>query len=155
MIRQATSALYFALAGTALAAAQPDPEAGPSQGDAYISAGFTPDPFRIDLEGGGTYDASRLGEHCTGYVAQAPDFGLYYIAGTLPLIVSVDARSDTTLAIKSPDGAWRCDNDSGEGHNPSVRFEPPQTGFYDIWIGKLPGPGRIQARLTISELYSE
>lgn len=127
MIRQTILALCFAFAGTAQLVAQPDPDAEP-QGSAYLSAGFTPDPFLVELQGGGRFDAAGLGAYCAGHVGQAPDFGLYYNSGDFPLIVSVASQDDTTLAIKAPDGAWACDDDGGEGFNPLGPFRPAAIG---------------------------
>lgn len=154
MIRHTLSAICMAVAGAGLAAAQPDPAAEPVRGETYLSSGFTPDPFQADFEAGGEFDASVLGGACSGSVAAAPEFGLYYNAGSFPLIISVNAWPDTTLVVHRPDGVWQCDNDSGEGTNPSVRIEQPQTGVYGIWVGIPPGPGQVPVTLQISELYS-
>ena len=90
----------------------------------------------IPVQAGGNIDASRLGSPCTGFIARAPDVRLTYNAGSLPLIISVAARADTTLVVNGPDGRWYCDDDSGDAPlNPMVRFNDPADGRYEIWIG--------------------
>src|SRR5690606_41682480 len=48
--------------------------------------------------------------------------------GNLPLIFSVSSSRDTTLVVNGPNGRWYCDDDSGEGTNPSLRFGSPMAG---------------------------
>jgi len=150
------SVLFIALIAFGGGAAAQDVSILPSSGDASLSAGFTPDPYRVRLRTGGLIDASQTrGPGCNGFIAEAPDFDLFYNAGALPLIISVNADVDTTLVINAPDGSWHCDDDSGDGLNPSIRFTGPQSGLYDIWIGTYADASREEATLSISELFSE
>ncbi len=129
------------------------PSAMPTFGEVSLSAGFTPDPFTIDLVAGGPIDAARqLGGNCLGFIADAPDFDLYYNSGSLPLILSAQAGIDTTLVIYTPEGDWICDDDSGPGVNPEIRLSAPSSGLYDIWVGSLSPDAQGPARLKISEL---
>lgn len=131
---------------------------GEGPGDSlYLSAGFTPDPKTIDLELDTRIDAAtEISETCHGFISGAdPDVAVYYNAGPFPLIVSADSDDDMTLVVNAPDGQWYCDDDSGSGLNPSIRFGEPVSGNYDIWVGRFLGPGPATARLSISELYSE
>lgn len=154
MIRLSVLSLLL-FAGCPAAQAQ-DASALPRYGDASLSAGFTPDPYTIQLQSGGSIDASLSpGGDCAGFIADAPDFALFYSAGALPLILSVDAAVDTTLVVHTPAGAWHCDDDSGEGLNPSIRFEAPGSGLYDIWVGTYADAAIEAATLSISELRSE
>ena len=73
--------------------------------------------------------------------------------GNLPLVISVSSNRDTTLVVNGPNGRWYCDDDSGEGLNPSLRFGSPMSGQYDIWIGSYSGD-YVSGTLSISELYS-
>ncbi|HRH21034.1 MAG TPA: peptidase, partial [Brevundimonas sp.] len=82
-----------------------------------------------------------------------PDFELTYSAGSLPLIISVNSNADTTLVVNAPDARWYCDDDGGNGLNPSLRWNAPMSGTYDIWVGTF-GGGNAPATLSISELYS-
>lgn len=150
-----TTVALIALALPVTAAAQ-DVGAAPTFGEVSLSSGFTPDPYLVDLRSGGSIDAAEsLGGNCAGFVASAPDFDLYFNAGALPLIISVASSEDTTLVVNGPDGQWYCDDDGGDGLNPSVRFGNPQTGLYDIWVGTYADSSLQDATLSISELVSQ
>ena len=128
----------------------------PSFGSVSLSAGFAPDPYTVDLASGGSIDVdSRLGGDCSGYVANAPDFRVNYESGSLPLIFSVNSDADTTLVINAPSGDWVCDDDGGDGLNPSIRFNAPQSGQYDIWVGTYSSSAFEDATLFISEITSQ
>lgn len=155
----ATVALIAALGVGASPALAQDFSLAPTYGTVSLSKGFTPDPHRVNLSAGGSIDASRLGGGCTGMIANAPDVRLNWTnsgTNTLPLAISVSARSDTTLVINMPDGSWLCDDDSGNnGLNPLINLPNPQSGQYDIWVGTFGSNSTLQpAQLTISELYS-
>lgn len=123
-------------------------------GEISLESGFTPDPRVISLQAGGDISAQRAGSGCRGFITNAPDVRLHYDAGSLPLIISVDAGSDTTLVVNGPNGEFYCDDDSGEGTNPSIRLNNPGSGRYEIWVGTY-ASGRVQpARLHISEVSS-
>ncbi|MFC3096499.1 hypothetical protein [Alteraurantiacibacter palmitatis] len=148
------AALVPALGVFAVPTAAQDVSATPNFGTLNLSAGFTPDPRTVSVTSGGSLSASDVGSGCAGSISNAPDVRLSYSAGSLPLIISVNSNSDTTLVINAPDGRWYCDDDSGEGTNPSVRFNSPQSGRYEIWVGSY-GGGSAQAMLAISEVGSQ
>lgn len=136
------------------ASAQPNFNANPSFGTISLSAGFTGDPRIINVTAGGRLSAQSIDPDCRGSVANAPDVRLNYEAGgSLPLIISVGSDSDTTLAVNGPDGSWYCDDDTN-GTNPVVRFNSPQSGRYDIYVGHYQQGSRIPAQLYISEVTS-
>ena len=147
----AASVGLAALSSPALAQ---DPGADPTFGDVSLSAGFDPDPYTVEVISGGGISADVLGGSCTGYIADAPDFDLYYDngSGILPLDIYVDSTADTTLVINMPDGSWLCDDDSGDGVNPYVSLENPQTGLYDIWVGSYDSEDQEDATIYITEL---
>ncbi len=151
------SFIFTALATFAAAGALAQDVTGePYNGAHKLEAGFQPDPFVLDVTSGGNIDISKRMAECSGYISDRPDVRVFFGAGNLPLIFSVDAPSDTTLVINAPDGAWHCDDDSGAGLNPSVRFAVPQSGRYEIWIGTYSDSEQFNdARLSISELTSE
>ncbi len=122
-------------------------------GSRSLNSGFTPDPYTVNVTSGGPLQASSVGSGCSGTVASAPDFELTYTAGSLPLIFRTVSGTDTTLLINAPNGSWYCDDDSGGQTNAEVRFNSPQTGVYDVWVGSYSGTGG-QATLQISELDS-
>jgi hypothetical protein len=132
----------------------PDFSLDPTYGSATLRSGFTPDPHRVRLQSGGPIDASVIGGSCRGHIARAPDYRVRYTSGRLPLIISASSSSDTTLVINGPGGNWYCDDDGGDGLNPSIRFDTPRSGQYDIWVGTYRGADLESAILDISELYS-
>lgn len=130
--------------------------ANPNYGALTLRGGFTPDPQVVSLLAGGTIDASALSSSCRGMITSAPDVRLFFTPGSLPLILSVASNSDTTLVVNGPDGSWYCDDDGGvNGLNPSLRFNNPQAGRYEIWVGTYHQGAAQPAQLNISELYSQ
>ena len=109
-----------------------------------------PDPYLFNLTAGGPLSAATPGGGCRGYITQAPDIRYQHRSGSLPLIISARSDADLTLIVNAPDGSWICDDDSGEGLNPSIRLDTPLSGAYDIWVGTY-GPQTAPATLSISE----
>lgn len=144
----------LSLTAAPVAALAQDTSASANYGEIRLESGFTPDPHIIPVRSGGSIDASDRYEDCRGFISEAPDVRLRFEAGSLPLIISVDSDADTTLVVNAPDGRWYCDDDSGEGMNPSVRFNDPQDGRYEIWVGTYGRSETERARLEISELES-
>lgn len=134
---------------------RPDWSLNPTYGSVTLRAGFTPDPYNVAVQSGGSIDASvAVSSSCRGFIAVAPDFRLTYTAGSWPLNISVDSASDTTLVINGPDGQWYCDDDGGQGLNPSLRWGTPPSGQYDIYIGTYGDASLRNATLSISEVSS-
>jgi hypothetical protein len=121
-------------------------------GSVTLNAGFDDDPFQRRFRGGGPNDASHLPGPCTGNVGTPPDFRLTYNAGSAPLVVRSVSTADTTLVINGPDGRWYCDDDSFGDLDAEVRFNRPQSGVYDIWIGVV-NRTEADATLVITERY--
>ena len=119
-------------------------------GEIHLSAGFTPDPYTVNLTAGGYVSASHLPGSCIGNISEAPDFQVTYSAGSLPLVFRTLSSADTTLVINGPNGQWYCDDDSYGDGDAQVRFNRPQSGVYDIWVGVL-GSNTASARLLITE----
>ena len=128
--------------------------ADPNSGTLSLSAGFHPDPTVVSLSAGGGISAGAMGT-CRGYIANAPDVRLYYTPGSFPLIISVDSAADTTLVVNAPNGSWYCDDDSGNGSNPSLTFSSPLGGPYEIWVGTYSSSCCSSASLYISEISSQ
>tara|TARA_R110000782_G_scaffold235682_1_gene321705 strand:+ start:144 stop:611 length:468 start_codon:yes stop_codon:yes gene_type:complete len=122
-------------------------------GEISLRAGFTPDPYRVSMAAGGGIDAyadTPLPAACVGNITDAPDFEVTYTAGSLPLVFRTVSARDTTLIINGPDGSWSCDDDSFGDGDAEVRFNRPQSGTYDIWVGTF-GGGTAPATLLITE----
>lgn len=153
--------MRWILAGVATAAVFAAPAAmaqdyslPPTYGQTTLRAGFPSDPYTVSIRAGGSIDISDTNSSCRGRVSNAPDYQINYTAGsTFPLIFRVDSSADTTLLINGPNARWVCDDDSGEGLNPEVRFNSPQSGRYDIWVGTY-GDRTAPATLYVSELSS-
>lgn len=144
------------LAAATLPASAQNTDVEPNYGNFALESGFTPDPRVVSLRAGGSLAASRIRSDCRGFITDAPDVRLEYDAGSLPLIISVAAASDTTLVVNAPDGTWHCDDDGGvNGLNPSLRFNDPRGGRYEIWVGTYRAGVSQPARLHISELRSQ
>ena len=145
-------ALTAVLAMPGLAAAQ-NANLTANFGEIRLSAGFTPDPHRVNLTAGGSIDAytdTDLPGACVGDISNAPDYEVTYNAGSLPLVFRTRSSTDTTLIINGPDGRWYCDDDSWGDGDAEVRFNRPASGTYDIWIGTFSG-GTASAALLITE----
>jgi hypothetical protein len=142
-------------AAAAPATAQ-DFNADPNFGTVNLRTGFTPDPQVVAIRSGGEINAQTVSSACAGFISSAPDVRLNFTAGSLPLILSVAANADTTLVVNGPDGRWYCDDDGGvNGTNPMVRFNAPQSGRYEIWIGTYGNASLQPGQLYISELTSQ
>ncbi|WP_420471391.1 peptidase S1 [Brevundimonas sp. FT23042] len=148
--RLSALALAAALTATAAPAFAQDASLTANYGEIRLSAGFTPDPYRVQVTAGGSVDGSRLPGSCVGNISAAPDFEVTYSAGSLPLVFRTVSSSDTTLIINGPDGRWYCDDDSFGDGDAQVRFNRPQSGTYDIWVGTF-GGGTASATLLITE----
>ena len=155
-IKHCVIAAAFVALAVAPASAQ-NANADPSYGTINLATGFEPDPQVIAIRSGGNIDAESISSSCAGFIANAPDVRLVFSGGSsLPLVISANARADTTLVINAPDGNWYCDDDGGNGGlNPAVRFNRPMSGRYEIWVGTFGNASLQPAELHISELYSE
>lgn len=98
--------------------------------------------------------AGDCGTSGHGYVAQAPDFTLYYEtrSGRRPLEISVQAQCDTVLLVNDPAAGWWF-NDDHVSLDPQVTIQGAQTGRYDIWVGTY-GDALCQATLNVSAASS-
>lgn len=151
LTRAAVGALLLGVSACATAGSgYLDPTAAPSYGQVTLNAGFTPDPYLVDVVAGGDLDASSLGSGCAGGIASSPDFRVTYRAGSYPLSFAAISGADTTLVINGPDGQYHCDDDSGGDGDPFITFSNPQSGVYDIWVGVYDG-GTADAVLYVSE----
>jgi len=150
------SSAVIAVSLAASPASAQNTNARPNYGTVNLRAGFAEDPNVTNVRSGGSINAERIGDSCRGFISDAPDVRLVYGSGSLPLIISASSRADTTLVVNAPDGSWYCDDDGGvNGLNPSVRFDRPQSGRYEIWVGTYGSSSLQPAQLHISELGSQ
>ena len=114
----------------------PDPARDPLYGDFSLAPGFQPAPFAVQFIGGGRSQTADYvaGEHCHGYVSEAPDYSVYLSEGAASLWFGVYSPADMTLLISDAAGNWHC-GDKGAGDHPLIRLDFAAAGFYDIWVG--------------------
>ena len=121
-------------------------------GSTSLTSGFVPDPFTTAITSGGNVDVSYLGGGCTGFATSAPDFSVNYTAGAFPLLrFYFVGSSDTTMIINSPSGSYTCVDDSFNTLNPTIDFNSPSPGRYDIWIGSFATGGGGGGTLFVTE----
>lgn len=126
----------------------------PAYGTQNLAAGFEPDPTEIEMVPGGSVDLSAsetVDISVYGWVAEAPDLDLNYEAGDYILTIAVEGGGmDTLLLVNAPDGQWYF-NDDCVDLNPSISFEEPLTGMYNIWVGTYSESEQGNVVLFISE----
>lgn len=122
-----------------------------------LRGGFVPDPFTVSITSGGSIDARalRLGANCGGFVTREPDFILNYDSPSDFLRIYFQGNGDTTLVINDPAGGWHCNDDSFGGLNPSVDFNRPRAGQYDIWVGSYSASENVRGTLHVTELRNQ
>ncbi len=150
-IKFAFAALGALAATVAGAAVAQDFSREPSYGSVELYAGFEPDPFLANVVAGGGINVGANINGCSGWVANAPDFRLFYSSGGYPLTIGAIANQDSTIVVNAPDGSWYCDDDSGGNLDPMVSFSNPTTGQYDIWVGTYQSGVTFAAQVVISE----
>jgi hypothetical protein len=124
----------------------------PNYGSTALTSGFVPDPFTTAITSGGSVDVAYLGGGCTGYATSAPDFSVNYTAGAFPLLrFYFVGSSDTTMIINSPSGSYTCVDDSFGTLNPTIDFNSPSGGRYDVWIGSFAPGGSGGGTLFVTE----
>lgn len=120
-------------------------------------AGFMPQPIvrsgtagakgAVSARDGSSLDPSGM----AGCIGSFPATAQHQIilAAPIPLLrVLVDSpTNDLTLAVRTPDGVWHCNDDSGDpgnGLNPTVELYAPPPGTIEVWVGTyspiFPGP---------------
>jgi hypothetical protein len=133
-----------------------DPQLASNYGSTDLTAGFSPDPFSVDIVSGGPIDVSYLGNDCRGSATPSSDYDVTYTAGAQSLLrfYFVAETADTTLIINAPDGSWHCNDDAPGTIDPMVDFPNPDGGRYDIWIGSYESGTENAGTLYVTELES-
>lgn len=139
----AAAAVLAASAG--MASAQ-DFSLNPTFGTYALESGFLPDPQSVQVNAGGSIDASSaVSSQCAGMIANAPDLRLNWSGGQFSIFVT--SNTDTTLVVNGADGQWYC-NDDWDGLDPRVTMSG--SGQYDIWVGTF-GGGIAPATVSVTE----
>lgn len=129
-----------------------DYTATPNYGSANLVPGFVPDPHTVGMTSGGTVDVSYVGSACSGFATSAPDFRVSFGTGSALLrIYFVGTSGDTTLVVNDPFGNFYCVDDSFGTVNPTIDFNNPAGGTYDIWVGSYASSTFVSGTLSITE----
>ncbi|MCA9907497.1 MAG: hypothetical protein KC519_02530, partial [Anaerolineae bacterium] len=154
------SILYlFLLTSTVHAQEVLSPNAPPDHDGLALGVGFAPDPLPVaGIIGGGSIDLGQenMGADCRGYVTAQPDFRInvvYPFSFLRFILVSDSLLNDMTMVIRTPGGAYVCNDDSFDIDNPTLDFRDLEMGEYNIWLGNIAPNSTAQATLyiTISE----
>jgi hypothetical protein len=113
-----------------------DYQASPSFGEANLSNGFSPDPYSIGMTDGGSVNVSYLGSSCSGFASKAPSLRVNFGGGGASLLrlYFVGTNGDPAMVVNDPFGNFYCVDDSFGTVNPTIDFNEPAGGSYDIWI---------------------
>jgi hypothetical protein len=116
-----------------------------------LSPGFSPDPWTVAVQAGGSIDIATLslGSGCVGWASARPDVIVNLSGSGTLLRFYASASSDTALAVLDPNGIWHCDDDT-TGTNPDVTVAPAASGTYRVWATAYDGR-TADATLSISE----
>jgi hypothetical protein len=154
LLRSVAAMAVICMAATPAYAQNLNTGATGTQGQVRLTAGFEPDPHSVTVVAGGAIEATRADESCNaGFIAQRPSYSVRYTAGDFPLYIYAQSEADTTLAVRAPNGAWVCDDDSGGNLNPLVSFAAPTTGRYQVWVGRFGTQSETaSAVLSVSEI---
>jgi hypothetical protein len=127
----------------------------PNFGSTSLTAGFVPDPFTTNITSGGSVNVSYLGGGCTGWATSAPDFSVNYVSGAFTTLrfyfVATTPGQDATLIINGPNSSYSCNDDSFGTLNPTIDFNSPATGRYDVWVGSFAQGTFISGNLFVTE----
>lgn len=115
-----------------------------------LAAEAAPDTLDLPLPSrpAGDIDASTAGTSCLGRVPAQPDL-IVRLPSAIPLLrATFAATTDTTLLVHTPEGHWRCD-DNSEGNNPALYFQNAAAGTYELWVGAK-SDGAVTGRLSVT-----
>jgi len=122
-------------------------------GSTALTAGFVPDPFTVGVTAGGDASTNYLGGGCQGYTTAAPTFSVNYTSGTVTMLrFYVIGSGDTTMIVNSPAGTFSCVDDSFGTNNPTMDFNAPSSGRYDIWVATYNAGVTINGTLHVTEV---
>ncbi len=121
-------------------------------GSTALTSGFVPDPFTVGVTAGGPASAASAGGGCYGYTTSAPTFSVNYTSGAFPTLRFYFIGSgDTTMIINTPGGNFVCVDDSFGTLNPTIDFNSPSSGRYDVWVAAYAQGGSAGGTLYVTE----
>ncbi|MFQ3567542.1 MAG: SH3 domain-containing protein [Aggregatilineales bacterium] len=125
----------------------------PIYGSVALSSGFVSDPYSVNVASGGPVNVSYLGGGCTGFATSQPTFSVNYTTGGFTLLrFYFIGAGDTSMVVNAPNGAYFCNDDSFGTLNPTLDFNSPASGRYDIWIGSFFEGDSINGTLYVTEI---
>ncbi len=130
-----------------------DYQASANYGEANLSAGFSPDPYSVGMTTGGNVDVSYLGGSCSGFATSHPDLRINFGGGGASLlrIYFVGANGDPAMVVNDPYGNFYCVDDSFGTVNPTIDFNNPAGGSYDVWVASHAANTTISGTLYLTE----
>lgn len=144
--------------------ADADQTAGTAIADEILVTGhgFVPQPIvRSGIAGSVDTSAARSGSEldpsCIGTFPSTAQH-VIKLGGRMDLLrVLVDSPgNDLTLAVRTSDGVWHCNDDSGDpqnGLNPTVEIYSPPVGEIEVWVGTYSSYGAgASYQLGVTEL---
>ena len=129
-------------------------------GTLLVEAGRRPEGHTAAGIAGGAIDVSDVIDGCRGWVSRTPDYRIRWTgrAGSLGFRFAAAETGantdDTTLAVRTPDGRWFCDDDSGNGIDPMVLLDDPKPGDYTVWAGSYVRNAYIEGELRVLDSAS-
>ncbi len=106
----------------------------------------------VSVTGGGPASVSYLGSGCSGHTTVAPTYSVNYTSGSFSLLrFYYIGDGDATMIVNSPSAAFPCVDDSFGTLNPTVDFNTPSSGRYDIWIGTFASGDSSAGTLYVTE----
>lgn len=127
-------------------------QAAAAYGEANLSNGFSPDPYSVGVTVGGSVDVSYLGGSCSGFADAAPTLRVNFGGGaTLLRIYAIGSSGDASFVVNDPYGNFYCVDDSFGTVNPTIDFNNPAGGSYDVWLCSASSGSMISGTLYLTE----
>ncbi len=124
-------------------------------GTLVVEAGRRPEGQTAVGIAGGPIDVADVIDGCRGWVSRRPDYRIRWTGGAGSLGFGFTATetgantNDTTLTVRTPDGRWFCDDDSGDGTDPMILLNNPEPGNYTVWAGSYVRGAYIEGDLRV------
>jgi len=142
-------ALAWPSAALGQAAAQQQAQ---GQAPMALRTGYTPDPVRMQGVARGARPLRELAPSCPGHVGDAPSHVLELESSFPFLRLFAIAPRDVTIAVRGPDGRWRCGGRRiGEAPREQGAFA---SGRWEIWVGSLEADAEVPYELVVTEFRS-
>ncbi len=139
---------------TATPTAELDYSASPIYGVANLAGNFSPDPYSVGMTVGGPVNVAYLGSSCSGFATTAPSLRVSSSGSpSLLRFYFVAANGDATMIVNDPYGNFYCVDDSFGTVNPTIDFNNPAGGSYDIWIGSYAANTTVTGTLYVTKNF--